>query len=77
MDPKNRSEEKRVRYEELFDIGVKALEFADVPKEDAKTTVHVLLCADLRGVSSHGIQRLLMYIPRLKKKLITLNPTSS
>jgi len=63
-----------VRHEELFEIGIKALEIVGVPEEDAKTTVHVLLCADLRGVSTHGIQRLLMYVPRIRKGLINPNP---
>lgn len=44
------------------------MEIAGVPAEDAGITIDVLLRADLRGVSSHGIQiqRLLMYIPRLR-----------
>jgi len=67
------SEEIFVPYEEFFEIGAKALEIVGVPSEDARITVEVLLCADLRGVSSHGIQRLLMYVPRLRKGLI--NPT--
>jgi LDH2 family malate/lactate/ureidoglycolate dehydrogenase len=63
-----------VRYEELFEVGTKALERIGVPAEDAKITVDVLLRADLRGVSTHGIQRLLMYIPRIRKGLINPSP---
>ena len=66
--------EVMVSYEELADIGVRALEMVGVPTEDARTTIDVLLYADLRGIDTHGIQRLLMYIPRLRKKLINPAP---
>jgi len=74
MYKRKRSDETLVAYEELFEIGMKALEIVGVPVEDAKITVDVLLCADLRGVGTHGIQRLMMYIPRLRKGLINANP---
>ena len=63
-----------VSYDEFFKIGVKALERVGVPTEDAKMTVEVLLCADLRGVDTHGIQRLLIYVPRIRKGLINPRP---
>jgi len=62
-----------VPYEELEEIGIKALELVHVPKADAQVTVNVLLRADLRGIGTHGIQRLLMYIARIRKGL--MNPT--
>ena len=63
-----------VSYEHLADIGIKALERLDVPSDSARRTVEVLLYADLRGVESHGIQRLLMYVPRIRKGLIKAQP---
>lgn len=63
-----------IHYDELFTIGVRALEIIGVPEEDARITVEVLLAADLRGISTHGIQRLLMYIPRLRKGLMNPKP---
>ena len=63
-----------VSYEQLVEIGVKALELLGVPSGDARLTVEALLYADVRGVDSHGIQRLLMYVPRLRKKLIKAQP---
>ena len=63
-----------VPYEELFEIGCNALKRVDVPEEDARTTLKVLLCADLRGVETHGIQRLTMYIPRIRQNLINPRP---
>ncbi len=74
MSNKKRSDEILIPHEELFEIGIKALEIVGVPEEDARITVDVLLCADLRGVSTHGIQRLLMYVPRVRKGLINPNP---
>jgi LDH2 family malate/lactate/ureidoglycolate dehydrogenase len=74
MDSKQEINEMLVSYEEFFKIGVKTLEMVGVPTEDAKITVEVLLCADLRGVDTHGIQRLLMYVPRIRKGLINPRP---
>jgi LDH2 family malate/lactate/ureidoglycolate dehydrogenase len=68
------SDQRLIPFQELFEIGVKALERVDVSTEHAKTTVEVLLRADLRGVETHGISRLLMYVPRLLKGLINPRP---
>ena len=65
---------RNVPYEELMELGIHALQGVGVPDEDARTTVEILLWADLRGVSSHGIQRLLMYIPRIRKGLMNPRP---
>jgi ureidoglycolate dehydrogenase (NAD+) len=62
-----------VSYDELFDYGVEALEKVGVPSQDAQVAVNMLLMADLRGIGTHGIQRLLMYVPRIRKGL--MNPT--
>jgi ureidoglycolate dehydrogenase (NAD+) len=77
MDNKKGFDQVLIPYGQLFKIGMKALEFVGVPVEHAKVTVDVLLNADLRGISTHGIQRLLMYVPRLRKGLINPNPTIS
>ncbi len=63
-----------IPYEEIFEIGLKSLEAAGVPVEDARITVEVLLLADLRGITTHGIQRLLQYIPRIREGLINPQP---
>ena len=68
------SDQEMMSYQELFEIGVKALEKAGVGLKDAETAVSVLLLADLRGVETHGISRLLMYIPRILKGLINPQP---
>lgn len=68
------SEEINVSCEVLLEIGMKALDRAGVPTLDAKATMDVLLCADLRGVPTHGIHRLLTYVPRLRAGLINPRP---
>ena len=77
MDDEKRYKEILVSHKKLSEIGMKALELVGVPKVDAKITVDLLLCAELRGVGSHGIQRLLMYIPLLRKGLINPDPKIS
>jgi len=42
----------------------------DVPEEDAATCANVLITSDLRGIESHGIGRLRMYVERIHKGLI-------
>jgi LDH2 family malate/lactate/ureidoglycolate dehydrogenase len=74
MDDNHDSEKMKVPYEELKEIGILALEKVGVPLEEARATVEILLCADLRGVSSHGVQRLLMYVPKIRKGLMNPRP---
>lgn len=38
----------------------------DVPEEDAKICADILITSDLRGIESHGIGRLRMYVDRIK-----------
>jgi LDH2 family malate/lactate/ureidoglycolate dehydrogenase len=63
-----------VAYDELQTLGVKSLELVGVPQNHARITLLVLLCADLRGFGTHGVERLLSYVPRLKKGLINARP---
>ena len=39
----------------------------EVPEEDAEIIADVLIAADLRGINSHGVQRLKMYYDRIKQ----------
>jgi len=75
MGDDHREEERNVPYDELRELGIQALQKVDVPVEDARIAVGILLEADLRGVSSHGIKRLSMYIPRIRKGLMKARPT--
>jgi LDH2 family malate/lactate/ureidoglycolate dehydrogenase len=46
-----------------------------VPAEDAATIAHCLVSADLRGVDTHGLCRLPIYLERVRKGLINPRPT--
>lgn len=45
-----------------------------VPAEDARICADVLLAADLRGISSHGVSRLVLYVNRIRNG--TLSPVT-
>ncbi len=58
----------------------------DVPKEDAEICADVLITSDIRGIESHGIQRMKMYYDRIKAgiyyprteiKIIKESPTTA
>ena len=44
-----------------------------VPKEDADIIADVLITSDLRGIDSHGVQRLYMYYSRIKEGIYEVN----
>lgn len=46
-----------------------------VPEQDAKICAEILITSDLRGIESHGIGRLRMYVDRIRKGLIEANCT--
>lgn len=47
---------------------------ADVPSEDARTVAHSLVQADLRGVSTHGVSRVPVYLDRVRRGLVAARP---
>jgi len=47
-----------------------------VPEKDADICANILITSDLRGIESHGIGRLRMYIDRINKGLIEIINTS-
>ncbi|MFC2144740.1 Ldh family oxidoreductase [Actinomycetota bacterium] len=58
----------RFKKEDLVDYTIKFMEKLGVPASDAETVADILIEADLRGVSSHGLIRLSTYYgSRLKK----------
>lgn len=74
MNDPHRVAKIAVPYGRLREMGIRSLLRVGVPEADAGVTVEVLLSADLRGVGTHGIQRLLMYIPRIRKGLMNPRP---
>ena len=60
--------------ETLKDFIVNSFVFFDVPLTDAKVASEVLLYADLHGIDSHGVGRLITYIELMRAKKINVNP---
>ena len=66
----------RMKKEILEQFMVDVLKAKGVPEEDAKTCGRVLIAADLRGMDTHGIQRLkLIYYDRICEG--RLNPVTN
>ncbi len=57
----------RVPVRRLKEFSVKILREVDVPDDGAETTADCLVEADLRGVYSHGVMRLPVYVRHLRK----------
>ncbi len=51
------------------------LKAAGVPEADAKLVADSLVEANLRGVDSHGVQNLPIYVKRIRLGLVELHPT--
>ncbi|HSR10825.1 MAG TPA: Ldh family oxidoreductase [Thermodesulfobacteriota bacterium] len=64
MDSK---EPRRIRFEDLRAFCARAYVKTGVPEAEAEIVADLLVRADLRGVESHGVTRLPIYIQRLNK----------
>lgn len=64
----------KVNKKEIFELSSKLLAMYGVPEEDARTVAASLIDADARGISSHGVVRLVQYAERLKKGLVNPKP---
>ena len=64
----------RVESEALRGFCVRALRRMDVPEEDARITADVLISADMRGTSSHGVARLRRYVNGLRDGTMIAQP---
>lgn len=64
----------RIKIEEAKQLTLKKLIDAGLDHKQASKITEVLIHADVRGVSSHGILRLEHYINRLKKGGVNGNP---
>jgi LDH2 family malate/lactate/ureidoglycolate dehydrogenase len=60
----------RAKAEDLFDFCLDVLKHAEVKEDDAKIIAENLVMANLRGVDSHGVARLMTYVERVTKGLI-------
>jgi LDH2 family malate/lactate/ureidoglycolate dehydrogenase len=57
---------QRISFEELRDFCSQAYQKAGVPPDEALIVADLLARADLRGVETHGVTRLPIYIQRLQ-----------
>ncbi len=62
-----KDETRRVRFEDLKNFCRQAYQRAGVPEGEAEIVADLLVRADLRGVETHGVTRLPIYIQRLQK----------
>jgi LDH2 family malate/lactate/ureidoglycolate dehydrogenase len=59
---------------ELTEFATKIFENTGMTHEDASVIGHDLIKANLRGIDSHGISRIPMYVERLSKGLVNPRP---
>ena len=57
----SRNDYRRLPADEVRCVVAGVLEACEVPAEDAAVVAEVLVCADLRGIESHGVSRLIPY----------------
>ncbi|MEM3579835.1 MAG: Ldh family oxidoreductase [Candidatus Bathyarchaeia archaeon] len=60
----------RIKAEDLFQFSLEALKHVGVKEKDAAIVAENLVLANLRGIDSHGVARLPVYIRRVKEGLI-------
>lgn len=73
-EPAPPEEYVRVNHEELRRFIAKLFAKLGVPEEDAEIVADNLVMADLRGVSSHGVQRTKRYVLGIKKGVVNPKP---
>jgi len=64
----------RVESDALEAFCVRVLQRLEVPEEDARITADVLISADMRGTSSHGVARLRRYVNGLRDGMMIAQP---
>lgn len=64
----------RIPRDKLFNFVVEIFKRLDVPEEDAKVVADNLIMADMRGIESHGVQRLKRYVDGIEKGAVNVHP---
>lgn len=67
-------QEMRLSESELTALTIAALEAADVSRADATACAEILVTADMQGITTHGVRRLVPYISRIRQGLISASP---
>ncbi len=63
-----------IQHEKLKEVCTGLLQAVSIDRKDAEKTADVIVCAELRGISSHGIARLPAYVKRISMGLINARP---
>lgn len=63
-----------IGHEQLAALAREILIAHDVPQSDAQRVAECLVMADLRGLASHGVARLPIYLERLRQGLVNPRP---
>ena len=66
--------QRRFAPDRLIEFASAALMAVKVPESDAQLTAESLVSANLRGVDTHGITRLPIYVHRLQQGLVNASP---
>lgn len=61
-------------YQSLYDFSYSVFEKIGCPADQARTATRVLLSADLRGIDSHGVARLVGYVRLWEAKRVNATP---
>src|SRR5690625_2129663 len=60
--------------DKIYNFAIECFTKVGMKEEDAKLVTDTMLIADHRGINSHGFLRLPIYIERIKKGFINVNP---
>lgn len=60
--------------EKIINFSMECLKKVNIKEKDARIITETMLVADYRQIHSHGFLRLPIYIERIKKKFINVNP---
>ena len=74
LGPESVAGSKRIPATTLTEFSTQMFQVAGLSDPDAATAAAVLINADLRGVWSHGVIRLPMYVQRLQNKVANSKP---
>ena len=66
---------KRYKKSELIQFTINVLKKVGLNKLNSTTVAELIIRADERGVWSHGIVRLPVYVKRIEKKSAKINPS--
>jgi LDH2 family malate/lactate/ureidoglycolate dehydrogenase/quinol monooxygenase YgiN len=58
--------ERSVRADELLELGIDIFTRAGVPADEARIVANALVEADLRGMQSHGVLRIPVYVEKIR-----------